>query len=77
MTFCYKVVPIIPEYLYQIRHRYDHLTTTTTPPTTSTPTPISWRDSSNSSYNSSWQLDMLQTPATTTTITTTLTPIQK
>jgi len=28
------VVPIIPEFLYHVRHRYDYLTTTTTPPTT-------------------------------------------
>ena len=26
-------VPIIPEFLYHVRHRYDHLTTTTTRPT--------------------------------------------
>ena len=26
-------VPIIPEFLYHVRHRYDYLTTTTTPPT--------------------------------------------
>ena len=31
----YKIfsVPIIPEFLYHVRHRYDYLTTTTTPPT--------------------------------------------
>ena len=27
------LVPIIPEFLYHVRHRYDHLTTTTTQPT--------------------------------------------
>ena len=26
-------MPIIPEFLYHVRHRYDYLTTTTTPPT--------------------------------------------
>merc|ERR1711884_319936 len=31
------VVPIIPEFLYHVRHRYDHLTTTTTTKPTTTP----------------------------------------
>lgn len=37
------VVPIIPEFLYRVRHRYDHLSTTETPPST-TPQPANWTD---------------------------------
>jgi len=75
------VVPIIPEFLYHVRHRYDHLTTTTTPQPTTTPMTTVEPEWMMSSF-SDWEYDNMtreeaERVVESTRRTTTLTALEK
>merc|ERR1719509_190535 len=75
------VVPIIPEFLYHVRHRYDHLTTTTTPQPTTTPMTTVEPEWMMSSF-SDWEYDNItreeaERVVESTRRTTTLTALEK
>jgi len=75
------VVPIIPEFLYHVRHRYDHLTTTTTTKPTTTPMTTAEPEWMMSSF-SDWEYDNMtreeaERVVESTRRTTTLTALEK